>query len=95
MPWSSPGHYTYPMSRLHSDKTRQIGGIIALALFLLLAAKWFDEDTGEGGLAVVIGGAAVAFIVGFAVAPSVRSRFSALKRGDRHSRRSSSTRRRP
>jgi hypothetical protein len=68
------------MSRLHSHKIRQIGGIIAAAIFLLLAANVYSEDTGEKGLAVVICGAVVAFLFGYGLSPSLRERLFPKKR---------------
>jgi len=80
------------MSRLRSNKTRQIGGIIAAAVFLLLAANVFSEDTGEKGLAVVICGAVIAFLFGYLVSPILWERLFSKNRRGRHANRSTSKR---
>ena len=81
------------MARLHSDKARQLGGIAVLALFLLLAASHYGEDTGERGFGVVIGGAIAAFALGYGLTPWVLQRIrrqqSSAHRARRHGSKSS------
>ncbi len=63
------------MGLLRTDKIRPLCGIATLAAFLLAVVNVAGESTDEGLLLVVIGGALVAFLVGYGAGPALLRRF--------------------
>ncbi len=83
------------MAPLRSNKLAQLGGMGALAAYLLLQAWWLTtvavDDTGDDALLLLVIGAPFAFALGWFVVPAVATRLTpqaGRNRGRRRSRRS-------